>query len=104
MARDRYFNEKYKVTLISINPIIERTKAFEYEREKFEEINSQHARKEMKKRTIERYREEIEYEKRQLQNEHIDLNSSFDKMDRHDGKILNNNQNPSLSQSTTSYK
>ena len=39
MARNRYLNEKYKVTLISLNPIKEREKAYEYERDKFEEIN-----------------------------------------------------------------
>lgn len=38
MARNRYLNEKYKVTLISINPLKERLKAYEYEKDKFEEI------------------------------------------------------------------
>ena len=44
LARDRFLNDKYQVTLVSINPIKERKEAYKYETDKFIEIGNQHAK------------------------------------------------------------
>ena len=38
LAMKKYLNDKYKCTLIRINPIKERTKEYQWEESKFDEI------------------------------------------------------------------
>lgn len=84
MARDRYLNDKYHVTLISINPRKERTAQYEWEKEKFETLHSQYEKKQHQMALLERYKEEVAETERRLNVEINELSSRYDIMDRAD--------------------
>ena len=69
-GRQKFLNDKYQTSLISFNPIKERTKHFEWERDQFEKIKGQFTGKLMKmiqmenlKIDIERLEEEVSMDK-----------------------------------------
>lgn len=60
MARTKFLNDKYKVDLISINPIKERSGAYSWEKEQFESIQGQYYSKIAKVRQVEKLRKDME--------------------------------------------
>ena len=60
LARTKFLNDKYKVDLISINPIKERSGAYTWEKEQFESIQGQYFTKMAKVRQVEKLRKDMD--------------------------------------------
>ena len=76
-------NDKYQASLISFNPIRERGKHYEWERDQFEKIKGQFTGKLMKKIQIENLKRDIERLENEVESENLmenNLDSKYDKM------------------------
>ena len=61
MAITRFLNDKYKTTLIRINPLKERRDHYNWEKEQYLKISSEHQFKQDRKRMLEKTKREYEY-------------------------------------------
>lgn len=102
MARDRYLNDKYHVTLISINPRKERTDQYNWEKEKYETLHSQYQKKLHQRELLDRYKHEVAETEKRLNIQINELSSRYDFMDREDANT--NAQNLSVDQSALLHK
>ena len=96
MARDRYLNDKYHVTLISINLRKERLAQYKWEQEKYETLHSQYMKKQHQRELLERYKHEIAETEKRLNIKINELSSRYDIMDREDANT--NAENLSVDQ------
>lgn len=61
MAKMRFLNDRYRSTLIRINPIKERLSHYAWEKQQFEFIVNQNELKNFRIRKVEKLKEEVRY-------------------------------------------
>ena len=89
MANMRYLNDKYKCTLIRINPMKERLEHYKWEKEQYEKINLANGMKMMRMDKVDKMVDDVEYQKSTIDTKgQTQVDRLVDRHDQNEGHIM----------------